>query len=159
MELVIIAVASLLMITGIIGSFVPVLPGPPLSYAALLLVALLPDAQFGYTFYLYWGFVVVVVVSLEHIIPAVSSKKMGGSRYGMAGCVIGGILGIFFFPPFGIIFGPMIGAFAGEMIAGQQSDKALRAAIGSFIGFFVGTVIKVAVSLVMAWQFFRHVIF
>lgn len=159
MEILIIVFASLLMIAGIIGSFLPVLPGPPLSYIALLLAALLPEVQFGYTLFLYWGIVVVVVVSLEHIIPVVSSKKMGGSRYGMAGCIAGGILGIFFFPPFGIIFGPMIGAFAGELIAGQKSDKALRAAIGSFIGFFIGTVIKVVVCLVMAWQFVRIVIF
>lgn len=159
MELIIILLASLLMIAGIIGSFIPVLPGPPLSYLSLLLVWLLPEAPFDLMFYVYWGFIVVIVVSLEHLIPAVSSKKMGGTRYGMAGCIAGGILGLFFFPPFGIIFGPMIGAFAGELMADQKSDKALRAAIGSFIGFFIGTVIKVAVCLVMAWQFAKHVLF
>lgn len=159
MEILILVIGTVLILAGIIGSFIPVLPGPPLSYIALLLAALLPESPFSLTFYLYWGLVVVVVVSLEHIIPAVSSKRMGGSRYGMLGCIVGGILGLFLFPPFGIIFGPIIGAFAGELIAGQNSDKALRAAIGSFIGFLVGTVIKVVVSLILAWQFVRHVIF
>jgi uncharacterized protein YqgC (DUF456 family) len=108
-------------------------------------------------FLVYWAIIVVVVMSLENILPAVGSNRMGGSRYGVWGCIIGGVAGLFLFPPFGIIFGPIVGAFIGELLSGQNSDKALKAAIGSFIGFFVGTVIKVALSFVLAFYFFKAV--
>lgn len=157
MEIIWIIAGSLFIIAGIAGSFLPVIPGPPLSYVGLLLLQLTSPAPFSASFLIGWAVVVILVSSLEHLIPAIGSNRMGGTKYGFWGCVIGGVMGIFFFPPLGIIIGPMIGAFAGEILAGQNSDRALRAAMGSFIGFFVGTVIKVAVSFVLAFYFFRAV--
>ena len=158
MDILLIIIGSVLIITGIIGAFLPVMPGLPFSYVGLLILQLTSFTPFTTMFLVYWAIIVIVVMSLESILPAVGSERMGGTRYGIWGCIIGGIAGIFLFPPFGIIVGPMIGAFVGELIAGQKSDRALRAAIGSFIGFFVGTVIKVAVSFVMAFHFFKAVI-
>ncbi|WP_340105214.1 DUF456 domain-containing protein [Rhodohalobacter sp. 8-1] len=155
MDILIIIIGSGLMLTGIIGAFLPVLPGPPISYAGLLLLQFTSPTPFTTMFLVYWAIIVVIVMSLENFLPAVGSNRMGGSRYGVWGCIIGGVIGLFIFPPFGIIFGPMVGAFIGELAWGQTSDRALRAAIGSFIGFFVGTVIKVAVSLVLAFYFVR----
>jgi len=159
MDIVLIVLGTALILAGIIGSFFPVLPGPPLSYAALLLIQFTTPTPFTTMFLVYWAIIVVVIMSLENILPAVGSNQMGGTRYGIYGCLIGGVVGLFIFPPFGIIFGPMIGAFAGELLSGQKSDRALRAALGSFVGFFVGTVIKVAVSLVLAYYFIRAVFF
>lgn len=159
MNIVLIVLGTALILAGIIGSFFPVLPGPPLSYAALLLIQFTAPTPFTTMFLVYWAIIVVVIMSLENILPAVGSNQMGGTRYGIYGCLIGGVVGLFIFPPFGIIFGPMIGAFIGELLFGQKSDRALRAALGSFIGFFVGTVLKVVVSLVLAFYFFRVVFF
>jgi len=158
MDILLIIIGAALIITGIIGSFLPVLPGLPFSYAGLLILQLTSFTPFTTMFLVYWAIIIIVVMSLESILPAVGSERMGGTRYGIWGCIIGGVIGIFVFPPFGIIIGPMIGAFIGELISGQKSDMALRAAIGSFIGFFVGTVIKVAVSFVLAFHFIRAVI-
>jgi uncharacterized protein YqgC (DUF456 family) len=155
MDILIIVIGAALIIAGIIGSFLPVFPGLPFSYLGLLALQLTSTTPFTAMFLVYWAIIVVVVMSLENILPAVGSNRLGGTRYGVWGCIIGGIAGLFLFPPFGIIFGPMAGAFIGELVAGQNSDKALRAAIGSFIGFFVGTVIKVVVSFVLAFYFFK----
>lgn len=155
MDTLFIIIGAALILTGIIGSFLPVMPGPPFGYLGLLVLQLTSFTPFTTMFLVYWALIVIVVMTLENILPAIGSERMGGTRYGMAGCILGGIAGIFFFPPFGIIIGPMAGAFIGELIYGQKSDMALRAAIGSFIGFFVGTVIKVAVSLVLAFHFVK----
>lgn len=157
MDILLIIIGAALIIVGILGSFLPVMPGLPFSYLGILILQLTSFTPFTTMFLVYWALIVIVVMSLESILPAVGSERMGGTKYGIWGCVIGGVAGIFFFPPFGIIIGPMVGAFIGELISGQKSDRALRAAIGSFIGFFVGTVIKVAVSLVLAFHFVRVV--
>lgn len=157
MEIIFIIVGSFLILAGIVGAFIPILPGLPFSYAGLIMLQFTSHPPFTLMFFVYWAIIVGVVMSLESIIPAVGTKRFGGSKEGIIGCVLGGILGFIFFPPFGIIIGPIIGAFAGEIYVGKTSEQALRAAIGSFIGFFVGTVIKVVTALVMAYYFFTNI--
>lgn len=159
MEIIWIIAGTILVLAGIAGSFLPVIPGPPLSYLGLLLIQFTSPTPFSTMFLVYWAIIVVVIMSLENILPAIGSNRMGGTKFGVYGCIIGGVIGLFIFPPFGLIFGPMIGAFVGEFIADQNTERALKAAIGSFIGFFVGTVIKVIVSLILAYYFFRAVFF
>lgn len=145
---------GLLIVGGIIGSVLPFLPGPPLAYVGLLLQQLRSDPPFSVNFLLIWAGIVVLVTLLDYVIPLYGTKKFGGSKYGMWGCTIGLLAGIFF-PPWGIIVGPFIGAFAGEMIASNQSDHALRAAIGSFIGFLFGTLLKLVACFMMGWYYLK----
>jgi uncharacterized protein len=156
METILVIIGAILILFGIIGAFLPIVPGLPFSYAGLLLLQFTSSPPFQVMFFVYWALIVVVVMSLENIIPAVGAKRFGGSKEGIIGCLAGAIIGFFFFPPFGIIIGPMVGAFLGEVITGKSSDQAMKAAIGSFIGFFVGTVIKVVTALIMAWYFFTN---
>jgi len=156
METLLIIIAAILVISGIIGSFLPVIPGPPLSYIGLLILQLTDSYGFSIMFLAIWGLIVVVVVTLENILPAIGTQQTGGSQYGIVGCMAGIVAGLFF-PPFGIVLGPLIGAFAGEIIAGKKSDAALKSAVGSFIGFFIGTVLKVVVSLMLAYYFVTNI--
>lgn len=142
----------LLVFGGIVGSVAPLPPGPPLSYLGFLVVQLRSDPPFSLKFMLIWAGIVVTVSVLEYVIPIYGTKKFGGSRYGVWGCTIGLFCGLFF-GLWGIILGPFIGAFVGELIANNQSDKALKAAFGSFIGFLFSTLLKLIVCLVMAWYF------
>lgn len=153
METLLLIIAAGCIILGFIGSFLPVLPGPPLSYAGLLLLQFTEQAPFTTRFLIIWAVIVVVIMILDNLIPAWGTKKFGGSPYGVWGSIIGVIAGIFFFPPVGLIAGPLVGAFIGELIAGKTSDRALRSALGSFVGFLAGALIKVIASGVMGYYF------
>lgn len=154
MDLLWTVIASCLMIAGIIGSVVPFLPGPPLSYGGLLVLQLREVTAFSTKFLLIWLAVVVVIVVLDYVVPIYGTKKFGGSKYGMWGCTLGLIAG-FWFGPIGIIAGPFVGAFVGELLANNESDRALKAALGSFIGFMFSTLLKLVTCLVMGWYFIK----
>lgn len=154
MDLLWTVIASCLMIAGIIGSVVPFLPGPPLSYGGLLVLQLREVTAFSTKFLLIWLAIVVVIVVLDYVVPVYGTKKFGGSKYGMWGCTIGLIAG-FWFGPIGIIAGPFVGAFVGELLANNESDRALKAALGSFIGFMFSTLLKLVTCLVMGWYFIK----
>lgn len=157
MEILWIIIGILFIIAGFVGVFIPVIPGTPLIYASLLIVQLALGSPFSWTFLIIWGLVVAVVATLDGLIPAEGARRMGGSKYGIYGCLIGALIGLVFFPPFGIIVGPVVGAFGGELIAGRKSGSAMRAAMGSFIGFFVATVLKLSVSVILAYYFFSSI--
>lgn len=140
----------ILMLAGIAGSILPVLPGPPLCYLALLLQQFRATKPFSVTFMIIWGVIIAVVILLDYLVPIYGTKKFGGSKYGIWGCTLG-FLAAFWLGPWGIIFGPFIGALIGEYIANKDSKQATRAAIGSFAGFLFGTLIKVVTSLVMGY--------
>jgi uncharacterized protein YqgC (DUF456 family) len=152
MDIVWTILGVLFIVGGIVGSIAPLLPGPPLSYLGLLVVQLRTESPFTTKFMLIWAAIVIAVSILEYVIPVYGTKKFGGSKYGLWGCTIGLFAGIFF-GPWGIILGPFVGAFIGEMIANNHSDQALKAALGSFLGFLFSTLLKLVVCVVMAWYF------
>jgi uncharacterized protein len=150
-----IALGAAFVVAGFVGSFLPVIPGPPLSYMGVLFLQFTRFDDYSWMFFLGWGAVVAVVAVLDYLVPAMGTRRFGGSAWGVWGCLIGGVAGLFLFPPIGLLIGPVAGAFAGELIAGKQSDQAFRAAVGSFLGFLLSTGIKVAVSLIMAYYFVK----
>ena len=154
MDVLWIAIGVVLMLVGLAGCILPFLPGPPLCYAALLIQQLQSSPPYSSDFLLTWAAITVGVTALDYVIPLYGTKRFGGTKYGMWGCVIGLIGGIFL-PPFGLIIGPFIGAFAGEMIGNAKSDQAFRAALGSFLGFLFGTLLKLIACFVMGWYFIR----
>lgn len=139
------------MILGIAGCLLPILPGPPLSYLGLLAIHFTTKIDFSSKFLISWGFITIFVSVMDYVIPIWGTKLFGGSKYGIWGSMLGLLAGLFF-PPVGIILGPFIGAVAGEMIAGNK-DNALKAGLGSFIGFFAGIFVKLLTSLIMLYYF------
>lgn len=156
METVIIILGALLIIAGLLGSFFPVLPGPPISYIGLLLLQLTASPPFSIQFLVIWALIVIAIMVLDNVVPAWGARKYGGSPYGVWGSIVGLVAG-FFFPPLGIIIGPIAGAFLGEMVGGKSSDQALRAAWGSFVGFMAGTLMKVIACGMMGYYFFINI--
>lgn len=157
MEVLWIVISSLLMLAGLVGCILPLIPGPPLSYAALLLLQLTSTAIFSTRFLVIWAIVVVVVTALDYVVPLYGTKRFGGTRYGIWGCAIGLIVGLWF-GPIGIILGPFFGAFIGEWMGHRNGDQALRAALGSFFGFLFGTLIKLVVSVTLLYYFVEALI-
>ena len=158
MDYVLIALGVVFMISGILGCVLPVIPGPPLSYIGLLFLHLTERYQFSTRFLVIWAVITAVVYALDYLIPAWGTKKFGGSKRGIWGSIIGLVIGLFFFPPFGIIFGPFLGAVIGELTAGKDSGAALKSGFGSFIGFLAGTLLKLITSGMMTWYFFKELI-
>lgn len=156
MEIIWIILGAVFIIAGLIGAFLPIVPGLPLSYVGLVILQLL-HAPFTVTFMLVWlGLVIIFSFVLDNVIPAWATKRSGGSAYGVTGSVIGLIAGLFF-PPIGFVVGPLIGAFVGEMISGQKSDRALRSALGAFAGFMVATGLKVMAAGMIAFYYFTNI--
>jgi uncharacterized protein YqgC (DUF456 family) len=151
MDIFLIISGSLLMILGIAGCLLPMLPGPPLSYLGLIAIHFSSKIDFSSKFLISWGIIVILVSILDYVIPIWGTKYFGGSKYGVWGSMAGLLAGLFI-PPVGIIIGPFLGAVVGEMLAGNKQN-ALKAGFGSFIGFLAGTVIKLLVSLIMLYYF------
>ncbi|WP_167606971.1 DUF456 domain-containing protein [Maribellus sediminis] len=158
MDYVLIGLGVLFMISGILGCVLPVIPGPPLNYLGLLLLHFTERYQFSTRFLVIWGIITAVVYALDYVIPAWGTKRFGGSKRGVWGSVIGLVIGLFFFPPFGIIIGPFLGAVIGELTSGKDSGVAIKSGFGSFIGFLVGTLLKLITSGMMTWYFFKELI-
>ncbi|MEZ4946845.1 MAG: DUF456 domain-containing protein [Cyclobacteriaceae bacterium] len=152
MDLVWAVIGGILMLAGIIGCLLPLIPGPPLSFSGLLLLQLRETAPFTSKFLMIWAVIVIAITVLDYLVPIYGTKRFGGTKYGLWGCTIGLIAG-FWFGPIGIIAGPFLGALLGEWLGNRNSDQALKAAIGSFVGFLVGTVIKLIASGVMTYYF------
>jgi len=143
---------GILMLVGLAGSILPFLPGPPLSYIGLILQQLREAPPFSSKFLWIWAGVTLAVVIIDYVIPIYGTKKFGGTKYGVWGCTIGLIIGLFF-GPVGIIAGPFVGAFVGELIGNANSDHALKAALGSFIGFLAGTLLKLIACAMMTYYY------
>ena len=145
------------LIAGLIGCILPIIPGPPLSYIALLTLQVTRFASFSAKFLLIATIVTVIVTVLDYIFPVWSTNKFGGSRSGTIGTIVGLVFGLFFLP-WGIIAGSFTGAVVGELIAGRNTNTALRSGFGSFIGLLFGVAMKLTVSAVFTYYFIKELI-
>jgi len=135
---------------GAAGSFLPILPGPPIAWAALLLLYFFPGNTFTTQTIIVHGLIVAGITVLDYFIPIWGTKRFGGTKSGERGSMVGLLLGLFT-PPLGIIIGPFLGAFVGELIQGSSRNQALKSAIGSFLGFLAGVFLKLAYCLYVIW--------
>lgn len=148
MEIVLVLVALLLMLLGILGSFLPVIPGPLTSWVGLLVLHFTDGVALSQSFLVITFSIALLISILDYIIPTVGTKRFGGSRAGMLGTTLGLIVGLIAPIPFGIIIGPFIGAVIGEMTHKNDMKKALKAAFGSFLGFLASTFLKFIISVI-----------
>jgi len=162
MDIVLLIIGFFCCIIGVFGSFLPVLPGPPVGWLGLLLLILTSAVPNDWWLIAITGIIAFVVVALDYWIPAVGTRKFGGSRAGMIGTTIGLLVAIVFpvLGLVGIVIWPFVGAIIGELINKTGHKQALRAAFGSFVGFLTGTFLKFVVSMVYlgifvfrAWDF------
>lgn len=148
--------AIILGLLGLIGCILPVIPGPPLSWAALLLLYFKEGSEMSLTFLLVWLAITVAVTVLDYIIPAYFTKVTGGSKAAARGSLVGLFVGLIFFPPWGMILGSFLGALLAEMfISGNEMKKSLKSAFGSFLGFLFSTGLKLTCSGVMMYYIFK----
>ena len=155
MDVFLTIVAIVCSIAGVAGCILPIIPGPALSFAAVLCAFLCSGTGITATEMWMWLAVTVVVTVMDYVLPAYMARWFGGTKAGTRGAFVGMIVGMIFFNIPGIIFGPFVGAVAGELLH-DSSDKAhaLKVGFGSFLSFIVGTGVKLVVSvwmLVVVW--------
>lgn len=156
MDIFLMILAALLLLVGIAGSVLPVLPGLPLSYAGLLVLHFTEKVEFSTSFLFFWAAVVVLIQIFDYYVPIWGTKKFGGSKRGVWGSSIGLVFGLFL-GPLGVIFGPFVGALIGELSANKNMNDALKAAFGAFVGFIIGTVSKLVVGVFMIYYYLTAV--
>lgn len=166
MDLLFIIFGFIFMLAGIAGSVLPVIPGTPLSWVGLIILYLSPSLPFDGWFIGITGVIAITIYVMDYIIPAIGTKKFGGSKAGAWGTTIGLIIGIIAPIPFGILIGPFVGALVGELLFNKtEGSQAFKAAIGSFFGFLASTFLKFFATLVFLglfiyklvinWEFFE----
>jgi uncharacterized protein YqgC (DUF456 family) len=168
MDWLFITLGILFLLVGIIGAILPGIPGPAISFVALIFLELTNQVDFSTNFLAVMFIIMAGVTVLDYVVPIWGTKKFGGTKRGVWGSTIGLIVGIFILPLlgivlgpfgiFGIILGPFVGAYIGESTGGQDSSKAMKSAIGSFIGFLTGTFMKLVYSIVVAVYFFMNLL-
>lgn len=152
--------AVILAILGIIGGILPVIPGPPLSWVALLCAhfAASSEDKFSTTALIVWFVLAAVITVMDYLLPGYFAKLTGGHRGAQRGALAGLLIGIIF-TPIGMVLGCFLGAFLGELLVERQDvARSLSAAVGAFIAFILTTGIKVIYSVVVLWQVIKHLV-
>jgi uncharacterized protein YqgC (DUF456 family) len=161
MEITFLAAAiggTFLIIAAFVGCILPALPGPPLGFLALLILKLAEPLTFSSNFMYSIAGITIIVFGLDYILPIWGAKIYKATKMGIWFSVIGMIIGIFIFPPFGMILGLLIGAIIGELAAGKAKKEALKVGFVSFIFSMLAIIIKLALVAVMAFYFTKAVI-
>lgn len=149
MDPILIFLAVILGGVGIIGAVAPVIPGPIVSWLAYLILYFRPQNDISGKALIITLIFALLITILDYYIPIFGAKKFGSTRQGILGGIIGLIVGLFFFPPVGIILGPFIGTIVGDLAAGSNIKMAMRSGAGALAGFIAGTLIKLIYSTVI----------
>jgi hypothetical protein len=158
MDILLLFLGLICMVLGIIGAFLPILPGPLTGWVGLLLLSFTSAVPKDWTFLGITLAIAIFVWIIDYFIPAMGTKRFGGSKYGVYGTMIGLVIGLLSPIPFGMFIGAFAGAFIGEVVFDKKdSDKALKASFGSLLGFLVSASIKLGVGLVYFWFFISSV--
>ena len=149
MDIFLLLLGFLLVCLGIIGSFLPVLPGPLTGWFGLLLLHTTEIVPMDWTFLGITLALAIIIFILDYFIPAMGTKRFGGTKYGVYGTTIGLIIGLLSPIPFGMLLGAFFGAFIGELIYdSKDTNRALKASFGAFLGFLASATIKFSIASV-----------
>ena len=157
-----IVLAIVLSIIGLVGAVVPGIAGTPFSFLGLLALSFVDSITYSATFLVIMALIGAVVFALDYVVPVWGTKKFGGTKSGVRGSTIGLFLGLFitFIFPIGfivVLLGPFVGAYIGEKMAGTEDHLAWKSAFGSFVGFLLGTGIKLVYASFCIYFIFRDI--
>ena len=154
----VIIIGVLLLIIAFIGCILPGLPGPPISFLALLLLKFFKPSIFTNEFLISMGIITVIAYFLDYFLPVLGAKMYKASNTGIWFSIIGMVIGLFFIPPFGMILGLLIGAIIGELISGKAKEEAIKIGFVSFLFSLLAILIKIILVGIMSFYFVEAVI-
>jgi uncharacterized protein YqgC (DUF456 family) len=141
--------ASVAVVSGLIGLIIPVLPGTPLIFLGIFLAAWAEDFTYvGFWTLLLLGLLAILAYIIDFLAGALGSKKFGASPRASLGAIIGALAGLFFGFA-GVVIGPFVGAFLAELSVQRQLRPAGLAGLGAWLGLLVGTAAKIAIGFAM----------
>ena len=153
MNLLLYVVAAVLIVAGLAGAILPVLPGIPLIFGGIWLIAGVDRYQhIGFWWLLGIAGVGAVGLTLDLLAGSLGAKRAGASRQAVWGALAGTVIGLFF-GVLGLLLGPFLGAVLGELAAGNSARRSTRVGLGAWLGLVFGTLIKLASSLMMVALF------
>ncbi len=159
MSIILIVIGVIFIIAGLVGCIVPVLPGPPISYISLILISWAYHWKaFSTLFLILMGIITIIVALLDYLLPIYLPKRYGASKYAVWGSAIGLLAGLFFLQPFGFLIGAFLGAVLGELIFKRNFKVSLKAGLGVFTGTIASTALKLGVSTLIGFYFFRALV-
>jgi len=153
-----IIIGMVLIFGAFIGCVLPALPGPPLAFLALFLLKIAEPTTFSTNFLITMFVITLIVFALDYVLPIFGAKLYKASKKGIWFSIIGMILGIFFFPPFGMILGLLLGAIIGELLSGKAKSEAVKIGVVSFLFSLLAIFIKISLVAVMAYYFTKAII-
>ncbi len=146
-------VAALLVVAGIAGSVLPLLPGVPLVFAGLLLAAWMDGFErVGAVPLVVLGLLVLLSFAIDFLASVLGAKRVGATPLAVAGAALGAVIGMFLGLP-GLLLGPFIGAVIGELVSHGRMEQAARAGVATWIGLVFGTLAKLALIFAMLGVF------
>lgn len=151
-------IAIIIALLGIAGCLLPVLPGPPLSWVALLILSFSDslEREVPLAGIIVWFVITAVITAADYILPGLMAKKAGGHKAAEIGAIAGLFAGMLL-TPVGMILGSFLGAFIGEFVFSRQDFRSsLKAAFSAFLAFFLSTGLKLVFSIILLFVIISH---
>jgi uncharacterized protein YqgC (DUF456 family) len=153
MELALYVLAAALIVGGLLGSILPVLPGIPMVFGGIWLAAAVDGYQhLGVWWLVGIGALGVAGIAIDFVASTLGAKRVGASRRALWGAALGTVVGMFFGVP-GLLIGPFAGALIGELASGNSVLRATHVGVGTWLGLLFGTLVKLVISFVMVGLF------
>lgn len=146
-------IAALLMLVGLAGTILPALPGIPLVFVGMVLAAWAGGFQYvGWGWLVALGILTLLSLGIDLLAGSMGAKRVGASKWALAGAVLGSLVGLFF-GPLGLFAGPFVGALAGELAHRRDLAQAAKVGVGTWFGILLGTALKVGLAFAMLGLF------
>jgi len=153
MDFILWIIIALLMLVGLVGTLLPLVPGHVLILAgAVLHQVMLADGKAGWWMVALLAVLLLLSMLVDFLSGAVGARTFGASRWGAVGGILGAIVGLFF-GLIGLVVGPLVGVLLGELLTGKGILPAGKSTWGTFLGGVAGTAIKFLLALLMVAVF------
>jgi uncharacterized protein YqgC (DUF456 family) len=153
MHYLIVSAGIVLNVLGVLGNALPVIPGAPLNFLALIMLYFAKAGSVSFGALIIFGILTILAVVSDNVLPLLGAKVYGSSKYGIIGSLIGMLVGFVAFSFLGMIVGMMLGTIGGELWAGKKQGVAIKSGMASFVGMIASIIFKVLVSGAMAIYF------
>lgn len=151
---ILVIIFTILLLPGLIGTILPIVPSVPWMFVVALIFGIIDRfSHLRWWELLILGILAAISFAADNLSGLIGAKGTGASRWGLLGGFIGGLIGLFFFPPWGAILGMIIGVVVLEIIANRNQKKAVRSASGVVLGNLVSIIINLALCFIFIGLF------